>query len=609
MPTIATAGHIDHGKSTLIKALTGQEPDRLAEEKTRGMTIDLGFAWMDLDSGEKLAFVDVPGHQKFIGTMLAGAGSVSAVLFVVSATEKMMPQSWEHLHIMEILGVRHGVVAVTKTGGMSQTEQDRAADEIRKALAGSFLENVELVRVDSVDGTGLEEIRKALNGLIAKLPPAENLGRPRLWVDRSFTASGSGTVITGTLTLGDITTGDELNFSGKAGKKLKVRAIQSLGRAEETTAPNTRTALNLTGVSKDEIGRGDVLVQEADWFMTKTFDVGIKVLDGAHKISRRGAYVVHLGSGDFPARIAVLGATSVAPGAEGFIRIFIETELPLKPGDRYVLRDTGRRLISGGGEILDLDPVLPVSNAAPDKSLRRILSERGGWLATSELELLAGGKAPIEDGAEAKSENGEKIQQIDKWFVLESRLTEIESQLTQKLTSAGPNGLDITDLLESDGKPDGISDKDAYKELGRAVLGKMDGVSFEGGRAYLGAAPDLTSHPFIHLLDEAPFSPPDPKGEISKEALSALVSQKLVINAGGIFFSAAAVKKAVQLLDELFTEKEKEKETSSATVSEIRQKLGTSRKYALALMGYFDETGITRRQGDQRTPGPRFDSF
>ena len=354
MPTIATAGHVDHGKSTLVQALTGQDPDRLAEEKSRGLTIDLGFAWMkwETELGEEieLAFVDVPGHSKFVGNMLAGAASVVACLFVVSAKEKMMPQSWEHLHILELFGLSHGVVALTNVGGFETDELGQIQSEIKSSLAGTFLENAEIVQTDK--GVGVKELKAALKRLVEEMPEALDLGTPRFWVDRSFLVSGSGVVVTGTLTLGDISIGDELLLisNKESSKKLvKVREIESLEKSRQKVGPDTRTALNLTG-STDGIKRGDILVKPDKWFLTKSFDASFIVLpliDSTDKrgvkLIQKGAYTIYFGTGNFPIRIQILGKDNVIKSGETkAVRIFLDTELPLKLGDKFIVRDVGR---------------------------------------------------------------------------------------------------------------------------------------------------------------------------------------------------------------------------------------------------------------------------
>jgi selenocysteine-specific elongation factor len=273
MHVVATAGHVDHGKSTLVLALTGMDPDRFAEEKARGLTIDLGFAWTRLPSGRQLAFVDVPGHVRFLKNMLAGVGAVDACLFVVAATEGWKPQSEEHLRILEVLGVGHGLIALTKVGVVDDDTREFGRLEIAEAVAGTFLEAAELVEVDAVLGVGLDDLQGALDRLLATTPFAVDRGRPRLWVDRVFAARGSGTVVTGTLAGGSLTVDDEL-LAVPLGRRVRVRALQSLQKPRATVPPGSRVAVNLSGVSYDELARGHALVRADQWQPTRTFEIG-----------------------------------------------------------------------------------------------------------------------------------------------------------------------------------------------------------------------------------------------------------------------------------------------------------------------------------------------
>ncbi len=586
MPTIATAGHIDHGKTALIAALTGSNPDRLAEEKSRGLTIDLGFAWMALNSGAELAFVDVPGHQKFVGNMLAGVGAIEACLFVVSAREKMMLQSWEHLHILEGLGIRHGIVALTKCAGMSTQELDLAEAEVKESLKGSSFTPTEYVRVSALENQGLEEMSQALDRLIQEIPPPLDLGRPRLWIDRSFSISGSGTVVTGTLTLGHIAVGDELDLL-PAQRRVKVRAIQSLGNSVESSAPGMRTALNLTGVSAGEINRGDVLVDSSQWFKTKMFDARVEVSSSGvpenYKIKRRGSYMAYVGSGDFPVRIAVLGQSSIARQQSGSIRVFLGQSLPLKVGDRFILRDSGRSQTAGGAQILDLDPALSVSKAKPDMSAERILADRGGWLKAQEFRLRASPSL-----FDLNLSDYENLEQVGDTVLLKSAKSKIQSELAEKIQLAGQPGLDVSGL----------------SEIEREILSNMSGISVERGRAHSGKADEPASHPYLDLLEENLFSPPVPEGNIDAQTLRNFVQAGAVISAGGIFFSPKAIEAAKAAVVELLSDS-----PQGFTVSEIRKKLNTSRKYILSLLEHLDETGITKRRGDVRLAGGRLKAF
>ena len=370
MHVVATAGHVDHGKSTLVLHLTGTDPDRLAEEKARGLTIDLGFAGATLPSGRRMAVIDVPGHVRFLKNMLAGMGAIDACLFVVAASEGWKPQSEEHLRILDVLGVRHGVVALTKVGLVDDDLQALAVLEVEEAVEGTFLEGAPIVAVDAPTGVGLDALREALDELLAHTPTAADLGRPRLWVDRSFAPAGAGTVVTGTLAGGSVAVDDELSVAPQ-GVRVRVRGIQRLHEQVDRLEPGNRTALNLVGISHDQVGRGDVLVRAGQWHHTDRFDASLTVLAGIdHEVSRRGAYLAYLGSGEHPVQLRVLGPDPLLPGETGPVRLHLPRKLPLLPGDRFVLRDAGRSETVGGGEVLDVDPVLRASRAAPDRRRR-----------------------------------------------------------------------------------------------------------------------------------------------------------------------------------------------------------------------------------------------
>ena len=375
MRVICTAGHVDHGKSALVRALTGMEPDRFAEEQRRGLTIDLGFASLPLPSGREVSIVDVPGHVRFLKNMLAGVGAVDACLFVVSAVEGWKPQSEEHLRILELVGVRHGVVVVTKADLADPDLLELARLDVAEHTVGSFLEDAPIVTVDSLSGRALDELRGALDALVDETPVPADLDRPRLWIDRAFAAKGAGTVVTGTLTGGTIRVDDELLLV-QPDVQVRVRGLQTHHRQRTELGPGHRVALNLVGVAHDRVHRGDVLVRPGQWHVTARVDASLEVLGSlSHVVSRRGAYAAYIGSGEWPVRVRVLGPQSIRPGASGLVRLHLATALPLVPGDRYVLRENGRDETVGGGEILDVEPVLPASRAAPDRSIERVVAE------------------------------------------------------------------------------------------------------------------------------------------------------------------------------------------------------------------------------------------
>jgi selenocysteine-specific elongation factor len=568
MHVVATAGHVDHGKSTLVLALTGMDPDRLAEEKARGLTIDLGFAWADLPSGRELAFVDVPGHVRFLKNMLAGVGAVDACLFVVAATEGWKPQSEEHLRILELLGLDRGLVALTKVAVVDDDHRQLAAMDVADHLAGTFLEDAEVVEVDAPSGHGVDNLRAALDRLLAATPTAADRGRPRLWIDRSFAARGAGTVVTGTLTGGTVAVDDTLVVL-PAGHEVRVRGLQTHRAPVEVAGPGRRLAVNLVGVAHGDVARGDALVRPGQWHVATRLDASLHVLPSLdHEVSRRGSYVAYVGSGERHVRLRVLGPDAIAPGETGFVRLHLDASAPLLPGDHYVLRETGRSETVGGGEVLDVDPVLAAARARPDRSVARVVAERG-WVEADELERLTGERvAPV----------------LDHWVVDPETLAAAAARLEAAVTAAGPLGLDVATLDERD----------------RAVLATLDGVAVDGSLARPAEADDpLAGHPWVAALEAAPFTPPPPEG-VERGELRELVRRGLVAERDGVWFASAAVDGAASTVARMLRDA-----PEGVTVAQVRDALGTSRRYLLPLLALLDGTGVTRRRGDLRIGGPR----
>jgi selenocysteine-specific elongation factor len=578
MRVIATAGHVDHGKSTLVWGLTGTDPDRLAEEKIRGLTIDLGFASFILPSGQEVGFVDVPGHGRLVKNMLAGVSTVDACLFVVAATEGWKEQSEEHLRILELLGIARGVVALTKVGDLTEDLRELAALEIGDHLRGTFLDGAEIVPVDVPAGIGVIPLQNALDRLVAGTPPAPDRARPRLWVDRSFAIRGAGPVLTGTLTGGQLAVNDELLIEPDH-RRVRVRGLQSHHHRLDTAEPGRRLAVNVAGVSHHEVTRGHVLVRPGQWHLTAVLDASFRVLASVeHPVSDRGAFAAYIGSGDFPVRLRVLGRQrNIEPGRSGTVRMWLggRAPLPLLPGDRFVLRELGRGETIGGGQVLDVDPVLPARRAHPTASVERVIAERG-WIDGDELERLTGERRPAT---------------VDRWVMAPDALDAVRQHITDAAAAAGRSGIDVASL----------------SEIQRAVLSSgLPEVKVTGDRvvpaaeanAELSAAAQLV----LTALNAEPWSPPDiPPGD--RGARRELERAGLVIQAGDQWFSSSAVDKAVAVLAGLLAER-----PEGVTVSEVRETLCTSRKYALPLLAYLDATGVTRRRGDVRIAGPRLTS-
>ncbi len=601
MHVLATAGHVDHGKSTLVLALTGMDPDRFAEEKARGLTIDLGFAWTTLPSGEGVAFVDVPGHVRFIRNMLAGVGAVDACLFVVAATEVWKPQSEEHLRILELLGIGHGLVALTKTGLVDDEWRELAALEIADHVAGTFLEGAPVVPVDARSGAGLDDLRLALDKLLAETPTSPDRDRPRLWVDRSFAAKGSGTVVTGTLTGGAVAVDDELTIvtasKGGKGAPVRVRGLQSHQLPRRSVGPGHRIAVNLTGVHHGEIHRGDALIRSGQWAATRTFDASLRVLAALdHQVSRRGAYLLYAGSGEFPVRVRVLTDSAIEAGRTGLIRCHLPVALPLLPGDRYVLRESGRSETVGGGEILDVAPVLPASKAQPSRSVDRVIAERG-WIEATLLERLTGERRP---------------PVVGRWVVSPSALAAVQQMVRDAVGTAGPLGLDLATLdtraraaLATMGDQVLVRDGRAWPagEPGsELVLPKSDVLTSLFGKDPTPAdrvAGQLAENPWLVALRDAAWAPPPPDG-VDRQIVRELVRRGLVIERDGIHFAAEAVDQAARVVAGLLAQT-----PDGVTVAEVRTALGITRKHVLPLLAQLDATGVTRRRGDLRIAGPR----
>ncbi len=583
MTVIATAGHVDHGKSTLVRALTGTDPDRWAEEKERGLTIDLGFASTVLPSGRALSLVDVPGHIRFLRNMLSGVGAVDGCLFVVAATEGWKPQSEEHLRILDLLGLERGVVALTKVDLVDDDLRELAQLDVEEHVVGTFLEGADIIAVaagDGPDGEGMDALRGALDDLAADAETRVADGTPRLWIDRAFAPPGVGTVVTGTLTGGPIAVGDALAVSGAQpdADSVRIRGIQNHHHDLGSVEAGNRVALNLVGVSHHDVARGDVLIADEAWHHSAMVDAELSVLDGLdHPITRRGAYAAYIGSGEFPCRLRVLATadaepgselpTEIAPGATGNVRLYLSRPVPLIPGDRFILRESGRHETVGGGRILDVDPILPATRARPDDSVERIIAERG-WIAVDDLRRLTGASlAPT----------------IGQWVVDADALTAVQVEVEEMVTVAGPLGLDLASLNERQ----------------RTVLDAMDNVRVDQGRAVIGPVVDpLADHPWVAALAAEPFTPPGPDG-VDRGEIRELVRRGLVVEQDGIHFATVAIDQARAILTEAFAG------SDGLTVAEIRDLLGTTRKYVLALLAHMDGNGMTRRRDDLRIPGPR----
>jgi selenocysteine-specific elongation factor len=551
----------------LVLALTGTDPDRFEEEKRRGLTIDLGFAHTTLPSGAGISFVDVPGHVRFLRNMLAGVGGVDACLFVVAATEGWKPQSEEHLRILELLGISHGVVALTKADLVDDEGRELALLDVGDHIAATFLQDAPVVLVSTATGEGLDELRRALDDLVATTPAALDRTRPRLWVDRVFAAKGSGTVVTGTLTGGSLAR-DEAVVVEPGSRPARVRSIQTLGSGIDRIGPGNRVALNLAGIAHDDIGRGDAIVTPGRWLPTRRFDATLEVLASLdHDVSRRGAYLAYVGSREVPVKVRVIGSDALAPGAAGTVRLHLPVDLPLLPGDRYVLRESGRDETVGGGEVLDVAPVRPASKAAPDRDVGRVIQERG-WIDVAELELLTGTRvAPA----------------LGRWAVGSDTIKATADELRARIEASGSIGLDVATLDERQ----------------RAVLDTLEAIVIEAGRARPAEADDpFLDHPFVAAARAGGFAPPG-AGDVDRAELRELVRRGILVERDGVVFHPDTVDDAGRIAAALLAG-----HPEGFTVAQFRDATGASRKYVLPLVSELDARAVTRRRGDLRIGGP-----
>jgi selenocysteine-specific elongation factor len=573
MYVLATAGHVDHGKSTLVRALTGMEPDRWAEERRRGMTIDLGFAWTSLPSGATVAFVDVPGHERFVPNMLAGIGPVPAAMIVVAADEGWMPQSAEHLAALNALDVRHGLLVVTRS---DLADPAAATAEALAEIAATSLGPVEAVAVSGATGAGLDALRAALDRLLTRLPGPRPDAPVRLWIDRVFTIKGAGTVVTGTLGAGEIRVGDELTLDGP----VRVRGLQSLGAAADGVAAVARVAVNLRGVDKDSVARGSALLTPGRFRFTDLIDVRVH---GDPVAELPAAVTLHVGSAAVPARVRPLGADTA--------RLRLGRALPLRIGDRALLRDPGRHHVAGGVTVLDVVPPglsrrgaaaaragqLAGMDGVPDVSaeLRRRLLVRRDDLAAMGVET---GVTPVA---------GEWLADPDHWKRLGERLAE-EVAGYQKEHPLEP-GAPVEAMRHRLGLPD------------RALVGALvePPLRLGGGRVAIGTpgAPDglvaLVERAFAGL---GPFTAPETHAlaelGLGARQVGAAVRNGLLIQlAPTVVLRAGALERAVGVLAGL---------PQPFTLSQARQALDTSRRVAVPLLELLDRRGSTRRLPDDR---------
>lgn len=625
MRVIGTAGHVDHGKSTLVKALTGIDPDRLKEEKAREMTIDLGFAWLTLPDGEVVGVVDVPGHKDFVGNMLAGVGGISSVLFVIDANEGFMPQTREHLHILDLLHLQNGLIALTKCDLVENPEWcDYVIADIKKEVMGTFLEDAPVIKVSARTGEGLDELRRILAEILRTSRPPMDIGKPRLSVDRVFTLQGFGTVVTGTLLDGKLHAGDEIFVSGKE-RHGRIRGLQSHNKKVDEAFPGSRIAINISGIEANEIKRGDLIQLELS-SGSQRIDAWIDLLPETSRSIKHNDHVkvFHLAS-EHSGRIRLLGTDEILPGEGGYVQIEFESPVFTKTDDRFIIRFPSPSETIGGGQILHnvvrtkykrysrevISMLSVIKSGSLDEKIfevgnRKIVfnvKDIGGISGYSSIEINQKLAELINSGSIIEltsiDENRDKGQLITR-HQLDQLIKKIQDFLKDYQTKypvrygASKDELSRSIKLEKDNFVILVN----WFEKTRVINNSSNRYSLPDFCVTLNIEQSNKLDAMNQLIDKSRYSPPGIPELISitgQELFDYLLaSGRLVRLTGDI-----AVRK--EEFDEMLSSVIKTvKKNGKITVSEFRDAFGSSRKYALAFLEYLDDTGVSRREGDYR---------
>jgi selenocysteine-specific elongation factor len=627
MRVIGTAGHVDHGKSTLIAALTGTHPDRLKEEQAREMTIELGFGWMTLPNGEEVGIVDVPGHRDFIENMLSGIGGIDAALLVVAADEGIMPQTKEHLAILDILQIPAGMIVMTKIDlAPDEAWLDLVEADIRAAVKDSIMKDARILRVSAKTKSGLDSLISNLQSILEQKPARLDLNRPRLPIDRVFSMSGFGTVVTGTLLDGHLAIGDEVEIL-PSGQKGRVRGLQTHKKKEDRAVPGSRTAVNISGIETESIRRGEVVVHPNQYQPTRRIDARFHLLkDVSASLKHNSEVKLFVGASETIANLRLLGAEELNPGQDGWIQLELRDPVVAVRGDRYILRRPSPGETLGGGGIVDHQPkgrhkkfdenvlkslnslrqgtpadvllqaALALNIATIQEVITRSrLDDADAEIALKEL-LEAGSLIPLEEGLPART-SGLLIIALLHWNALHEKILhtvesyhrnyplrrgipreELKSRL--KLSARAFNSL-MTNYLSQNI----LEDSNNY-------LAKPEHeIRFDHGQ-------QVRIQGLMRKFEQNPYTPPSVRecqAEVGEEILNALIElNELVAVSPEVIFRKQdydlAVTKVRQTIEE----------NGKVSLAEVRDLFDTSRKYAQALLEHLDAIGITVRAGDFR---------
>lgn len=627
---LGTAGHIDHGKTALVRALTGVDTDRLPAEKQRGITIDLGFASLDLGD-VRLAVVDVPGHERFIRNMVAGATGLDLALLVVAADDSVMPQTREHLEILRLLGLGGGLVALTKCDLVDETWLEMVADDVRALVRGTFLEGAEIVPTSAATGLGIDRLKGALRTLAGRVAERPDSGLFRMAIDRSFTVAGHGTVVTGTVASGSVTVGDELELF-PSGQGVRVRSLQRHDQSVPSLSRGVRAAINLSGVHHADVQRGDELAAPGYLAPSRVMSVELRVShDAPRGVRHRARYKVHLGTAETTATVGLRDGREVAPGSAAFAQLFLAGPLVAVHGEPFVLREESPPATLGGGLVLQpaarrfrrrdavaLERLTRLAGADPTARTTAVLAARGlqPWtertlvrdtglpldtlqaqldkLAASGavVELPIGPRRTVRVMAEFAAElEGRVVRALARLHEARPRQSSVpRSHLSAELPDLGSDAL-IAGLIER-------------LKSQRQVVADARSVALAGVKPKLSQGERQLKQDLADALQAGGFSPPD-LGELTAKAgqraavvpdlLALLVAEEKAVEVGpGLFFDFDAASAMRRLVRERLAE------GATMTMADLRDLLKTSRKYAVPVGEYLDRIGLTQREGDLR---------
>ena len=615
---IGTAGHIDHGKTTLVKALTGVDCDRLKEEKARGITLDLGYAYTPGVAGKTLGFVDVPGHEKLIHNMLAGATGIDVALLVVAADDGPMPQTREHLQIIELLGIRRGAVALTKIDAVDATRIAAAGNEIRTLLAGTALADAPIFPVAATTGSGIAELRAWLDRTAAEPGLQAQCGAFRLAVDRCFTLGGIGTVVTGTAFSGAVQVGDALTIS-PSGKTVRVRSLRVQDSPAESGHAGQRIALALSGIEKSEVMRGMWALAPALHAPLRRFDAELHVLSGQLPLKHWTQVHLHLGAEDVPARIALLEGEEIAPGQRGFAQLTLEREIGALAGDRFILRDAGARHTLGGGSVLDITPPTRHKRSGERLEMLRALADADPATALALATERQPAGVDLARYALNRNLGADEMAALSQLLGLTviagnafaaTRWRELGDRLLAALAAEHERAPDMPGVerdrlrrLTLPTLPRPAFDALVGQALSDERLAQTNAwLHLPGHRVQLAAADHDLWATLKPLLDAAPYNPPRVRdlarsANLNEDKARALLKRLARLGevypvAHDHYFTAAAVADLARRVAALSNEH------GAARAAPLRDQIGGGRKVAIQILEFFDRIGYTRRVRD-----------